>query len=106
MKVYVVTKALPMQEEVYVSAHLVIKDLFKKRNTHDATGFCGQICFDPEDEPSALSLWFDYQNKFGRTSSTPAVKLSKEMLKDIVKKLYDWNLFTMEDLTAEGGEDK
>ena len=33
-----------------------IKDLFKKRNTHDATGLCGQICFDPEDEPTALSL--------------------------------------------------
>ena len=75
-----------------------IKDLFKKRKTHDATGVNIQICFGPEDEPSEILMWFKYQNKFGRTSSMPAVKLPKEIVKDVVKKLYDWNLFTMEDL--------
>lgn len=83
-----------------------IKDLFKKRNTHDATGVNIQIYFNSEDGPSALSLWFNYQNKFGMTSSTPAIKLSKERVKNIVKQLYDWDLFTVDDLTAEGGEDK
>ena len=75
-----------------------IKDLFKKKKAHDATGVEIQIDFDPEDEASEILMCFKYKNKSGRTSSTPAVKLPKEMVKDTVKQLYDWNLFTMEDL--------
>ena len=75
-----------------------IKSLFKNRNMHDATGVDIQICLDPENEPSEVLIWFEYQNKSGRASSTPAVKMPREMVKDTVKQLYDWNLFTVEDL--------
>ena len=67
-----------------------------KKRVYEATASNFGILSGKTEEK--FSIWFEYKNRFGRISSTPALSLPKECMQSLAKYWLENGIIKIEDI--------